>query len=284
MQPLDAPEAAPGSPFGPIEFTVSPAANDRYWGSAGVDHVLMRDGYLYPPMAANFTILAFQTIVPAHFLHTGQRLECHGKVPASADVTVTGIVLDRIEKRNRNYVEIRADIGRDTGEPLWTSIATFCDPQARSTDGSDRPRPPKPARTKGPQSVSDSNAATVGADEQFLTRSLHMTAELLRAYSRRGNFHSDADAAADLGYQKLVAQGMQSAGPAYGLLLDAWGDDFLTNGLTELRFVGMVVEDDTVNAQVVISAAGNSADIVVTNETTGVPVVVGSAQRSRMDT
>ena len=58
-----------------------------------------------------------------------------------------------------------------------------------------------------------------------MKRSLHLTAELLRRYSRRGNFHSDVDAAATIGYSRLVAQGMQAAAPAYGLLLDEWGDD-----------------------------------------------------------
>jgi acyl dehydratase len=65
-------------------------------------------------------------------------------------------------------------------------------------------------------------------------RRLDLTPELLRLYSRRGNFHSDPEAAGALGYDKLVAQGMQVAGPAYGLLLDAWGEDFLAHGQVEL--------------------------------------------------
>ena len=31
---------------------------------------------------------------------------------------------------------------------------------------------------------------------------------------------------------------MQVAGPAYGLLLDAWGEEFLAHGTIELKFVG----------------------------------------------
>jgi hypothetical protein len=41
-----------------------------------------------------------------------------------------------------------------------------------------------------------------------------VTEELVRAYSRRGNFHSDADTASALGMPGLVAQGVQIAGPA----------------------------------------------------------------------
>ena len=39
-----------------------------------------------------------------------------------------------------------------------------------------------------------------------MKRALQLTPDLLRAYSRRGNFHSDRDAAAGLGYSKLVAR------------------------------------------------------------------------------
>ena len=52
------------------------------------------------------------------------------------------------------------------------------------------------------------------------TRQLTITESLVRAYSRRGNYHSDSDAAAELGLSGLIAQGLQVAGPAYGELLD----------------------------------------------------------------
>lgn len=108
-----------------------------------------------------------------------------------------------------------------------------------------------------------------------MKRSLLLTADLLRRYSRRGNFHSDPDAAAGLGYERLVAQGMQAAAPAYGLLLDAWGDDWLDHGVLELKFVGMVVDGETVEADV--EPTGDTATITVTvGDRTA---VVGTATR-----
>lgn len=108
-----------------------------------------------------------------------------------------------------------------------------------------------------------------------MRRSLHLTADLLRRYSRRGNFHSDVDAAATIGYQRLVAQGMQAAAPAYGLLLDEWGEDFLASGTIELKFVGMVVDDETVEAEVELTPDFGSATIsVAVDDRT---VVVGHA-------
>jgi acyl dehydratase len=105
--------------------------------------------------------------------------------------------------------------------------------------------------------------------------SLDVTEELVRAYSRRGNFHSDAETAASLGMPGLVAQGVQVAGPAYNILLAQWGDDFLEGGELDLRFVGMVVAGEAIEA--VVDIDERSATIEVVNTTAGRTAVVGSA-------
>lgn len=104
--------------------------------------------------------------------------------------------------------------------------------------------------------------------------SRHLTAEMLHAYSRRGNFHSEPGEARRLGLPGLVAQGMQVAAPAYGLLLDAWGDPFLATGELDLKFVGMVTDGHTVDATVEVE--GDTATLDVTCE--GAAVAVGTAR------
>jgi acyl dehydratase len=113
-----------------------------------------------------------------------------------------------------------------------------------------------------------------------LERTLLLTEERIRAYSRRGNFHSDAAEATSLGLPGLVAQGVQVAGPAYGVLLDAWGEDFLAHGELTCTFVGMVTDDDHVTARVELDAGGDTATFDVRNDTTGKTAVVGHARRS----
>jgi acyl dehydratase len=108
-------------------------------------------------------------------------------------------------------------------------------------------------------------------------RSLALTPDLLRAYSRRGNFHADPDAARELGLTELVAQGMQVAGPAYSLLLDAWGQGWLSHGELELTFVAMVRAGETVDAEVELD--GEEASIRVTGSP-GDLRVVGRARRN----
>jgi acyl dehydratase len=115
---------------------------------------------------------------------------------------------------------------------------------------------------------------------QRLTRALAITDELVRAYSRRGNFHSDPSLSADLKLPGLVAQGVQAAGPAYGVLLDEWGEDFLAHGEIEMRFVGTVLAGESVEASVEIDDDGDVATFEVANTTGAHTAVVGTARRS----
>lgn len=121
---------------------------------------------------------------------------------------------------------------------------------------------------------------------QRKSRTLEITEDLVRAYSRRGNFHSDPTISAGLKLPGLVAQGVQAAGPAYGLLLDAWGDDFLAHGEIEMRFVGVVLAGDTVDARVAIhgDGDGDEATFDVANTTASHTAVVGTARRSSTHT
>jgi acyl dehydratase len=111
-----------------------------------------------------------------------------------------------------------------------------------------------------------------------LRRELLLTADMLRAYSRRGNYHSEPDEARRLGLPGLVAQGLHVAGPAYGMLLHEWGEEFLAHGELELKFVGMVLGDQTVDATVTIE--GEQAKLEVSNRDTGKVAAVGTARRS----
>jgi acyl dehydratase len=113
-----------------------------------------------------------------------------------------------------------------------------------------------------------------------ITRSLEITEDLVRAYSRRGNYHSEPTLSVDLQLPGLVAQGVQAAGPAYGALLDAWGEQFLEHGEIEMQFVGIVLAGDAVEARVNVHDDDGDATFEVFNTTAGRTAVVGNARRS----
>ena len=104
-----------------------------------------------------------------------------------------------------------------------------------------------------------------------------ITVDDIRAYSRRGNYHSDPGTASAIGLPGLVAQGVQVAGPAYAALLDAWGEEFLAQGEIDVRFVGMVLAGEAIETAVTIE--DDDADLQVSNTTKSYAAVVGRARR-----
>ncbi|MGQ0824947.1 MAG: MaoC family dehydratase [Actinomycetota bacterium] len=109
------------------------------------------------------------------------------------------------------------------------------------------------------------------------SRTFTISDEHIRAYSRRGNYHSEPATAAALGLPGLVAQGTHAFGPAYGIALHRFGDEFLAHGELEVKFVGIVTAGDTIEARVSFAAA-DDAIIEVMNATTGRVAVVGTAR------
>jgi len=118
---------APGQPLGPLRLAISSAANERYWRAAGVDHPALRAGALYPPIAANLTVLCFQQTVPDAMIQTHQRLKCHRIASADTELVTSGRVVSRYEKRGREYVDIEVAVivANEPDRPLWTSWVTF---------------------------------------------------------------------------------------------------------------------------------------------------------------
>jgi hypothetical protein len=118
-------EVSEGAALEPLRLSLSAAANDRYWEGAGIDHPARRARVLYPPLAANLTILLVQGRVDEALLHTEQRLVCHRGAQAPVDLVVEGRVARRFVKRGRDYAVVEATVTTGAGELLWTSVSTF---------------------------------------------------------------------------------------------------------------------------------------------------------------
>ncbi|MGO9873695.1 MAG: hypothetical protein ACLPVY_07835 [Acidimicrobiia bacterium] len=116
-----------GQPLVRLRVTISPAANQRYWQAAGVEHALLAAGALYPPIVANLTILCFQQTVPDAMIQTRQRLKCHRIALAGCELVTTGRIVDRYDKRGREYVDLEASVTTaDAPDSIvWESWVTF---------------------------------------------------------------------------------------------------------------------------------------------------------------
>ena len=120
-------ELVPGTALGPLRLTVSNAANERYWRAAGIDHPALAAGALYPPIAANLTVLCFAQVCPEAMIQTRQHLRCHRRVAAGVELVTTGVVAQRYEKRGRTYVDVETTVvtAEAPHDPVWTSAVSF---------------------------------------------------------------------------------------------------------------------------------------------------------------
>lgn len=107
-----------------LRLTVSEAANERYWRAAGVAHPALAAGALYPPIAANLTVLCFGQLCPEPVIQTRQRLACTRIQHAGVELETTGRVVARTTKRGRDYVDVETTV-RAAGEVVWTSFVSF---------------------------------------------------------------------------------------------------------------------------------------------------------------
>jgi hypothetical protein len=121
-KPFD--QLAVGDELPVLRLTVSESANERYWRAAGVTHPALSAGALYPPIAANLTVLCFGQLCPEPVIQTRQRLECERVQHAGVELETTGRVVGRTTKRGREYVDIETIVRAD-GETVWRSLVSF---------------------------------------------------------------------------------------------------------------------------------------------------------------
>jgi hypothetical protein len=116
-----------GTSLAPLRLTISAAANERYWRSAGVDHPALAAGALYPPIAANLTVLCFGRLCPDPVIQTRQYLRAHRRVDAGTELITSGRVAECYEKRGRAYVDVETTVvtAAAPDEPVWTSLVSF---------------------------------------------------------------------------------------------------------------------------------------------------------------
>jgi hypothetical protein len=278
-------DVATGTRLGPHRMPLSAAANERYWRAAGLDDPALasdhrRGGLAYPLIAANATVLAWLDTCPTPMIQTRQRLTCRQALETPATLETRGSVVARFERRGRDYVTVRVEVASDAGSgTCWISEVDFTPAATIATNAANRSGARSEHNDHNEHNGHNEHAARTPhpAHAGARRRSLMISDELIRQYSRRGNYHSDPDTARRLGLPGLVAQGTQVCGPAYAILLDTWGTSFVEHGTLEARFVGMVLGGDTVEAEVHLG--DGDATFAVHNRRRDRVAVIGHATR-----
>lgn len=238
--------AAPPVPFAtlaaglrvpPLRVTVHAGTSTRLCAAVGASPA--PDGRVPPALAGNLNIGAAFGVLPRDVLHVGQRIRCMDVARAGDSLDVRGAVTGVGVRRGRAYAAVGVTVARGDAV-VWEAAADFMVPGWSPRGGV--------AATRGTALSLPPDAEPIGA------RSHTFALSTMASFSGRGNFHSDREVAAAMGYPAPLAQGMHVA--AVGLaLLDEIRPGWSKGALLECRFVGETPEGSDVTVDAFSSAA-----------------------------
>jgi acyl dehydratase len=177
-------------------------------------------------------------------LHARQEWFLFAPIPIGAAVRTRSTIIDRYDKRGRDYVVNETDVtDADSGALLVRGRTHQSFLQEEKRDGfvvdersprDKRPRPPFPTAT-------GEDLAPVGK-----------LVDQRRCWMFSGpgrNYHTDAEEARNLGFPTIVVQGMMTTCFIAELMLSRFGTGFLAGGRMDLKLTNVLWVDRRVSAR-----------------------------------
>lgn len=178
-------------------------------------------------------------------LHARQEWESFGPLRVGARVRTRSTIVARYTKRGRDYVVNETDlVDADDGRLLvrGRTHQSFLPPRERRADEG---------------YVVDESSARAKAPPPFPTAtgpdlaSVRKTIDARRCWMFSGpgkNYHTDRDAAKQLGFPNIVVQGMMSTCFVSEVMERAFGEGWIVGGKMDVRLVNVLWVDETVSA------------------------------------
>ena len=179
-------------------------------------------------------------------LHAQQDWEMFSAIPVGSRVRTLSTIVDRFDKRGRNYVLNETDVfDAETGRLLvrGRTHQSFLPPRSEGTEGGyvvdentakkKTPRPPFPTAT--------------GEDLASVTKTIDQRRCWMFSGPNR-NYHNDPVEAEKLGFPKIVVQGMMSTCFVGEVMQAAFGEGWLCGGKMALKLTNVLWVDEQVTA------------------------------------
>ncbi len=177
-------------------------------------------------------------------LHARQEWFLFAPIPVGATVQTRSTIVDRYEKRGRDYVLNETDVtdadsgallvrGRTHQSFLQTEVSGEDFVVDKKSVKKRPPRPPFPVAT--------------GVDLEPVSKRVDQR----RCWMFSGpdlNYHTDADEAQKLGFPTIVVQGMMTTCFIAQVMLDRFGEGFLSGGRMDLKLTNVLWVDEHVTA------------------------------------
>lgn len=179
-------------------------------------------------------------------LHAQQDWEMFSPISVGSRVRTLSTIVDRFDKRGRNYVLNETDVfDAETGRLLvrGRTHQSFLPPRSEGAEGGyvvdentakkKTPRPPFPTAT--------------GEDLASVTKTIDQRRCWMFSGPNR-NYHNDPVEAEKLGFPKIVVQGMMSTCFVGEVMQAAFGEGWLCGGKMALKLTNVLWVDEQVTA------------------------------------
>ncbi|HKJ23745.1 MAG TPA: MaoC family dehydratase [Myxococcota bacterium] len=178
-------------------------------------------------------------------LHAQQDWELFAPIPLGARIRTVSTIVDRYDKRGRNYVVNETDVFDDATHELLVRGRTYQSflPPKREGEGEGYVVDEKSAKKKEPRPPFPT---ATGRDLASTTK----VVDQRRCWMFSGpgkNYHTDAEAAKQLGFPNIVVQGMMSTCFVSEIMLREFGEGWLRGGKSSLKLTNVLWVDETVS-------------------------------------
>jgi len=237
-----------GKDLGGQDLDVTPELIEKYIRATGDANARYREGT--PPVAPALLLCneVYQHggwYLPNIFgnLHARQEWEIYGPIPRGERVRTRCTVIERYVKRDREYIVNEALTfdakgrlacrGRTHQSFLMEAVADGLAAEARKKERKERP--PHPSTIEG---------------ERLEPVARKITLDMSRAFSGPSeNYHTDEEMARQLGFPKVIVQGMLSTCLVSDLMTREFGAGWMRGGRMAVNLTGIVWVDDTVTTR-----------------------------------
>ena len=184
-------------------------------------------------------------------LHARQDWELFAPIPLGARVRTRSTIIERYQKRGRDYVVNETDVvAADDGRLLVrgrTHQSFLPAPAAESERGTGFVVDESTAQRKAARPEASAFPTATGPDLAPIKKAVDQRRCWMFSGPGR-NYHTDAEQARKLGFPKIVVQGMMSTCFAAQVMQDAFGAGFVEGGKLSLKLVNVLWCDEAVVA------------------------------------
>ena len=179
-------------------------------------------------------------------LHAQQDWELYQPIPIGARVRTRSTIIDRFDKRGRNYVVNETECTDDDDGRLYVRGRTYQSflPPKKTEAGEGFVVDEKTAAAKGAKKERPPFPSATGRDFDPIAKNIDQRRCWMFSGPGR-NYHTDKEEAKKLGFPNIVVQGMMSTCFVSEIMQREFGAGWLTGGRMSAKLTNVVWVDDT---------------------------------------